>query len=275
MKMKFKIFFSIFALVLIAINVVAYMNMVVRMGLPAGVDIFKGPTVVAFFISIGLTFIVGHFTQKVKQMENDRHIELEEVQREIIYRMGDIAETRSAETGQHVKRVSEFSKYLGMLYGLEKKEYELLANASPMHDIGKVAIPDRVLLKPGRLTIEEFEEMKEHARLGYEILKESGKTIFDAAATIALEHHEKWDGSGYPKGLEGENIHIFGRITAVTDVFDALASKRVYKDAWDDDKIRELFIKERGKHFDPTLVDLLIEHFDDFLQIRSTYSDHQ
>ena len=159
------------------------------------------------------------------------HNELEETQREIIYTMGEIGETRSLETGQHVKRVAEYSKLLALKSGLTPEEAELLKLASPMHDIGKVGIPDSILNKPGKLTPEEFEEMKTHATIGYELLNKSSREILKASAIVAYEHHEKWDGSGYPKGLKGSEIHIFGRITAIADVFDALAHERPYKKA--------------------------------------------
>ena len=155
--------------------------------------------------------------------------EIEETQREVVFRMGAIGETRSKETGNHVKRVAEYSKLLGTLYGLSKEDTELLKQASPMHDIGKVGIPDSVLNKPGSLDTAEWKIMQTHSELGYEMLKHSDRPILKAAATVANEHHEKWDGSGYPNGLEKENIHIYGRITAVADVFDALGSDRCYK----------------------------------------------
>ncbi len=199
--------------------------------------------------------------------------EIEQTQREIIYTMGEIGETRSRETGNHVKRVALYSKELALLYGLDSKEAEILYMASPMHDIGKVGIPDAILLKPGKLTPEEFEIMKTHAELGYEMLRHSNKPILKAAATVAREHHEKWDGSGYPRGLKGEEIHIFGRITAVADVFDALGSERVYKKAWELDRILELFKEQSGKHFDPKIVTLFLDNLDRFTAIRDRYKD--
>ncbi|RXK04178.1 HD domain-containing phosphohydrolase [Halarcobacter bivalviorum] len=199
------------------------------------------------------------------------HEELEETQREIIYTMGEIGETRSKETGFHVKRVAEYSKLLALKYGLSESESETLRLASPMHDIGKVGIPDSILNKPGKLTVEEYDKMKEHTQIGYELLKNSTRDILKASAIVAYEHHEKWDGSGYPRGLSGENIHIFGRITAICDVFDALAHERPYKKAWELDRIIALFKEERAKHFDPTLIDLFLENIDDFLEIKNAY----
>ena len=199
--------------------------------------------------------------------------EIEDIQREIIFTMGTIGESRSKETGNHVKRVAEYSKLLALYYGLDEKEAELLKQASPMHDIGKVEIPDAILNKPGRFDENERKIMNTHAALGYEMLKHSNKPLLKMAAIVANEHHEKWDGTGYPKGLSGENIHIYGRITALADVFDALGSHRVYKKAWDDERIFNLFKEERGKHFDPKLVDIFFEHLDEFLKIRETFRD--
>jgi response regulator RpfG family c-di-GMP phosphodiesterase len=136
-----------------------------------------------------------------------------------------------------------------------------------MHDIGKIGIPDSVLPKPGKLTAEEFEVMKEHARIGSDIFKKSKRPLMQTASIIAHEHHEKWNGSGYPRGLSGENIHIYGRITALVDVFDALSCERVYKKAWPMEKIIDLIREERGKHFDPKLVDIFIENLDQFMEI--------
>jgi len=199
--------------------------------------------------------------------------ELELTQKEIVFTMGMIGEKRSKETGNHVKRVALYSEVLARAYGLDENEVKLLKEASPLHDIGKVAIPDAILNKPGRFTPEEFEIMKKHATHGYEILKYSNRPLLKAAAIVAYEHHEKWAGGGYPRGLKGEEIHIYGRITAVADVFDALGSDRVYKKAWEDEKIFNLFKEERGKHFEPKLVDLFFENIDTILDIRSKLKD--
>ena len=198
---------------------------------------------------------------------------IEETQREVIYAMGEIGETRSKETGNHVKRVAHYSHELALLVGLSHKEADKLQMASPMHDIGKVGIPDAILNAPRKLTKEEFEIMKTHASLGYDMLKSSHKPILQAAAIVANEHHEKWDGSGYPNAKSGEEIHIYGRITAVADVFDALGSDRVYKKAWELERILALFKEESGKHFDPKIVTLFLENLDIFLKIRDTFKD--
>ena len=199
--------------------------------------------------------------------------EIVDTQKEVVFTMGAIGETRSKETGLHVKRVAEYSYLLAIHYGLDEEIANLLRQASPMHDIGKVGIPDNILNKPGKLTSEEFEIMKTHAELGYEMLKHSKREILQASAVVAHSHHEKWDGSGYPAGLKGEEINIFGRITAVSDVFDALGHDRCYKKAWKLEDILELFKEQRGKHFDPELIDIFFDKLDEFLAIQKILED--
>jgi len=200
-------------------------------------------------------------------------IEIEETQREVVFTMGSIGESRSKETGYHVKRVAEYTYLLAKYYGLPEKECDMLKQASPMHDIGKVAIPDAVLNKPGRFNDEERAIMDTHAQLGYDMLQYSKRSLLKMAAIVAYEHHEKYNGKGYPNQTAGEDIHIYGRITALADVFDALGSARVYKSAWDDEKIFKMFKEERGEHFDPKLIDIFFEHLDKFLNIRDTMKD--
>jgi HD-GYP domain-containing protein (c-di-GMP phosphodiesterase class II) len=195
--------------------------------------------------------------------------EIEETQKE----MGEIGESRSKETGNHVKRVAEFSYFLALGLGMSQDEANLLKMASPMHDIGKVAIPDEVLKKPGKLTEEEFAIMKSHTNIGYNLLKNSTRRILKTAAIVAYQHHEKWNGKGYPCGIKGEDIHIYGRITAIADVFDALGSERVYKKAWELDRILNLFKEERGQHFDPRVVDVFFEQLPNIIKVRDAYSD--
>jgi len=209
----------------------------------------------------------------ITEIEN-LHDELEDTQREIIYKLGEIGETRSSETGNHVKRVAEYSKLLAQKVNLSSDDVNRLFIASPMHDIGKIGVPDAILNKPGKLTPDEWEIMKTHTQIGYEILKNSKRETLKAAGIVSYTHHEKWDGSGYPLGLRGEDIHIFGRITAIADVFDALSSERVYKKAWPLEKILELFENEKGKHFDPNLIDIFINNLDEFLAIKDTYKDN-
>jgi response regulator RpfG family c-di-GMP phosphodiesterase len=203
----------------------------------------------------------------------DLNEEIVDTQKEVVFTMGSIGESRSKETGNHVKRVAEYSKILALAYGMSEDEAELLRTASPMHDIGKVAIPDSILKKPARLTTEEFDVMKTHTTLGYEMLKHSKRPILHTAAIVSYEHHERWDGKGYPQGLKGDETHIYGRITAIADVFDALGSKRVYKPAWNDEKIFSLFKEESGHQFDPKIVELFFENKDKILEIRDKFSD--
>lgn len=213
-----------------------------------------------------------HLMSDITQ-EIELHQEIEATQREIIYKMGEIGESRNKETGNHVRRVAEYTKLLARLAGLDEKESETVAMASPMHDIGKVAIPDAVLLKPGKLDDEEWTIMRSHSSIGASVLSGSERPLLKAAAIIAEQHHEKYDGTGYPHGLKGENIHIYGRIVAIADVFDALGSDRPYKKGWELEKILELFRNEKEKHFDPKLIDLFFENLDDFLAIRDRYLD--
>jgi len=195
--------------------------------------------------------------------------EILDTQKEIIERLGEVVEKRSQEASKHVHRVAELSYHLALDYGVDKAQAELLKMASPMHDIGKIGIPDSILLKPGKLTAEEFEIMKTHAELGYNILKTSKRDMLKAAAIVAHEHHEKWDGSGYPFNKKGDDIHIYGRVSAVADVFDALYHKRCYKEAWPLEDILKLFKEESGKHFDPKLVNILLNNTDKYIKIVS------
>lgn len=199
--------------------------------------------------------------------------EILEVQKDIIFTMGSIGEIRSKETANHVKRVAEYSKLLGYYYGLEKDELEMLHMASPMHDIGKVGIPDSILHKPEKLDDNEWKIMKTHVDKGYEMLKHSNRPLMKMAAIVASQHHEKYDGSGYPFGLIAEDIHIYGRITALADVYDALASNRVYKKAWEESSVVQHIKEQKGKHFDPKLVDVFFEHYDEFQAIKLKYAD--
>ena len=199
--------------------------------------------------------------------------EIIDTQKDIIFTMGEIGETRSKETGNHVKRVAEYSKILAVLSGMSEKNADILKMASPMHDIGKVGIPDNILNKPGKFTPDEWQVMQTHSMLGYNMLKGSNKKILKTASIVAKYHHEKFDGSGYPEGLVGNEIPIEARITAIADVFDALGSDRVYKKSWKLEKIYELLQNEKGKHFDPELIDIFFDNLDLFLKIRNTYKD--
>ena len=189
--------------------------------------------------------------------------ELEATQEELIHILGDISESRSHETGDHIRRVADISYKLALYYGLPQAEADKIRLAAPMHDLGKVSIPDAVLNKPGRFTDEEFAKMKSHALVGEQTLMKSKRELLRLAAVLAGSHHERWDGTGYPRGLKGEEIPLAGRICSIADVLDALASPRCYKPAWPEDKIREEFVKQRGAQFQPELVDVLLSHWDE------------
>ena len=199
--------------------------------------------------------------------------EIEETQRELVYRLGGAVETRSKETGGHVRRVAEMSRQLALLAGMNAHDATILKHASPMHDVGKIGISDAILNKPGSLTAAEWVVMQRHTIIGHELFIGSDREILRLGGLISLEHHEKWDGSGYPMGKKGEDIHIAGRITALVDVFDALLSKRVYKDAWELDAVVELLQRESGTHFDPRLVTLLMDNLPLFVAIRALHDD--
>lgn len=250
------------------------LNMVVRMGLPFSLNVVIGPVIAGLLVGTAISFVVKHYLCKINNIEQEKKNVLVDTQRELIYKMGEIGESRSKETGVHVKMVAEYSKLLAQLIGLDENSSELLKNASPMHDIGKVAIPDSILLKPGKLSPAEFDIMKTHTTIGYEILKQSKREILQSAAIVSHHHHEHWDGTGYPQNLKGTNIHIFGRITSVVDVFDALSVDRVYKKAWTIDRIMEFMKENRGSKFDPDLLDIFIVNLDQFLAIRNKYKEY-
>lgn len=200
-------------------------------------------------------------------------IDIQETSKEVVFNLANAVEVRSKETGAHVQRVAMMSERLATYYGLSEQEVTLIKMAAPLHDIGKVAIPDHILHKPAKLDADEWLEMKKHVEYGTQILSTSKRPLIKKACEIVSSHHEKWDGSGYPNGLSGENIPVSGRILALADVFDALGSKRCYKDAWDDEAIKKEFIDQRGKHFEPALVDIMLEHWDEFIKIRQLLPD--
>ncbi|WP_347985806.1 HD domain-containing phosphohydrolase [Methylomonas sp. AM2-LC] len=213
-------------------------------------------------------------TQNVKleiksQVERLRLLtELEQNQKEMIYILTEVMESTSDETGKHIKRMAELSRLLAKLYpSLNDEDIDTIFNAAPMHDIGKIMIPAEILHKPGRYTDAEFEVMKQHSGLAYQLLSRSPRKLMKAAAIIAHEHHEKWDGSGYPRGLKGADIHIYGRIVALADVFDALTHSRRYKNAWSITEAVDYIKSLSGSHFDPELVDIFIQHIDEFIAI--------
>lgn len=199
--------------------------------------------------------------------------ELENTQQEAISMLGTVAEFRSSETANHVVRVAKYAGLLARKLGLPEDEAERIELAAPLHDIGKIGIPDRILMKPGRLTEEEYAIMQRHAEIGYRMLADSKRPLLQAAAQIAHQHQEKWDGSGYPQQLAGEDIHLYGRIVALADVFDALLSRRCYKESWDIDEVTGYIREQRGQHFDPALADLLLDNLDEFSRIAAAHKD--
>jgi putative two-component system response regulator len=206
-------------------------------------------------------------------MVKDRTQELNDTRLEVIRRLGRAAEYRDDMTGFHIIRMSRYSQLLGLAAGMSEVEAEVLLNASPMHDIGKIGIPDKVLLKPGKLDAEEWKTMQTHVDIGVEILSGSNSVLMDMAAEVAQNHHEKWDGSGYPRAIAGENIPLTGRVVAVADVFDALTTERPYKKAWPVEEAVEYLKEQSGKHFEPKLIDLFIAILPDILEIRNQYAE--
>jgi putative two-component system response regulator len=204
-------------------------------------------------------------------MVKERTKELKDTRLEVIRRLGRAAEYRDDMTGFHIIRMSRYSQLLALAAGMQEEDAELLLNASPMHDIGKIGIPDSVLMKPGKFEPEEWKIMQSHVDIGVEILSGSDSVLMNMAAEVAQNHHEKWDGSGYPRALAGENIPLTGRIVAVADVFDALTSERPYKKAWSIEDAIEYLKEQSGKHFQPRLVELFIGIFPEILKVRNEY----
>lgn len=194
-------------------------------------------------------------------------------EQETIFCLSRAAEYRDPETGAHIQRMAHYSRHIARGLGLPEAQQQLLLEAAPMHDIGKVGTPDMILLKPGKLTDEEYVVMKQHAEIGYEVLSSSSSPLLQVAAEIAYTHHEKFDGSGYPRGLRGEEIPLFGRIVAVADVFDALTSERPYKQAWEIERARQFLRDGAGTHFDPVCVEAFMVDWDNVLAIKSRFVD--
>ena len=196
---------------------------------------------------------------------------LQQTELELVYMMSTLADKHCEETSGHVQRVAEYSALIASLLGYGEEQAELIKKASAMHDIGKVTTPDHILHKPSAHTPEEKIIMREHAQAGYEILKESQLPLMKVAAIIAHQHHEKWDGTGYPRALQGKNIHIIGRIVAFADVLDALSSSRKYKDGWNMDDIFAYLKSQRSRQFDPRIVDLFMDNYGLFMEIKEKY----
>lgn len=211
--------------------------------------------------------------RELEKQVQQRTIELEDSRLEVIRRLGRAAEYKDNETGLHVIRMSWYARFLAEAMGANDDWVELLFKAAPMHDIGKIGIADSILLKPGKLDAEQWQEMQRHSQYGAKILGNNDHPLFVMAKEIALFHHEKWDGSGYPKGLKGEEIPLAARVVAITDVYDALTSERPYKKAWSEADALNLLQQEAGKHFDPALVPLFLQSMEKVRQIQQKYAD--
>lgn len=229
----------------------------------------------------GVDYLIKPFRTKELLVRIQTHLklkfyqdqEIEKTQYELISMMGSLAESHHQDTATHVQRVGEYAALIAKLLGFGEEQAQIIQSASMLHDIGKVTTPDAVLHKPEKLTPEEFAIMKQHAKAGYDALSCSSLPLFQVAAIIAHEHHEKFDGSGYPRGLKGHEIHIFGRIVAFADVLDAISSSRAYKMGWKLDEIFSFIKSEHGKHFDPKIVDLFFDNFALFLDIKEKYNN--
>lgn len=219
---------------------------------------------------------------EISQLERQQRLEekvraqtdlLRKSREEIALRLISASQYRDTETGAHIRRLGLYSAKMAELLGMDQDSIDMLRVAAPMHDVGKIGIPDSILLKPGKLTDDEFEQMKKHTVIGASILRGSNVPLLELARTIALQHHERWNGTGYPHGLAGEEIAIEARMVAVADVFDALTHDRVYKKAWPVEKALQLIEDERGEHFDPEIADLFLQHADVMKQIREAHPE--
>lgn len=199
--------------------------------------------------------------------------ELRDIKLEIIKKLGKAAEYKDNETGLHIERMSRYAYWIAKEYGLKESFCDLILNAAPMHDIGKIGIPDNILKKPGKLDDEEWSIMTSHTSIGRDILEGTKGDILSIAKIVAYQHHEKWNGKGYPKGLVGEKINIFARIVAVADVFDALTSKRPYKDGWSIEEAITLIKKESGEHFEPKVVECFLKALPKIIEIKEEFSE--
>ncbi len=235
----------------------------------------KGREVIAFESELH-PILEALASQAAVAMENALlHQRLKEAHLDTVLKLGVAAEYRDRETANHIKRVSLYSGVLAGNLGWRGDQLELIIHAAPMHDVGKVGIPDSVLQKPGRLTPAERQIMEYHTIIGAAILRHSNDELLKISRIVALTHHEKWNGQGYPQGLKAANIPIEGRITAIADVYDALSAKRVYKDAFPEEKVLAIMTEERGQHFDPDLIDIFLANLDEFRHIRTEYHDEK
>jgi putative two-component system response regulator len=246
-----------------------------RKGFELGcVDYITKPVSESLVLARVKTHLLLYQTERtLEQQVSLRTAELVETRLAIIRSLGRAAEFKDDQTGHHVVRMSHYARLLGKACGMTDADADLLMQAAPMHDVGKIGIPDHILKKPGRFDAAEWATMQHHVAFGVDILGSHPSELLQLAKTIALTHHEKWDGSGYPVGLAGEQIPLPGRIVAIADVFDALTSERPYKPAWSVEKVMAFFREERGRHFDPRLVDLLEPLVPEFMAIRQRFDD--
>jgi putative two-component system response regulator len=214
-----------------------------------------------------------HKNLALEGLVGERTAELLSTRLEIIRRLGRAAEYRDNETGMHVLRMSHISRLVGSRIGMSEDDCEILLQAAPMHDVGKIGIADKILLKPGPLEADEWQIMKRHTVIGAEILGDHPSALMRVARTVALRHHERWDGSGYPDGLLGEEIPLAARVVAVADVFDALLSVRPYKAAWSVDRAAVEIRSQSGRHFDPRCAQALLDLLPECLEVRERYRD--
>jgi putative two-component system response regulator len=246
-----------------------------------GVDFINKPFQPETLLARVRTHVMLHSQQQhlevlVRQRTSELEAKTEELEAtrlQVIHQLGRAAEYKDDDTGTHVIRMSHFSRLLAESAGLSADHVDLIFKASPMHDIGKLGIPDSILKKPGKLTDEEFEVMKRHPAIGAGIIGAHKSELLECARVVALTHHEKWNGRGYPRGRAGDDIPIEGRIVALADVFDALTSERPYKKAWSVEDTMALIQREAGQHFDPNLVPLLAERVPEFIEIKRRYDD--
>jgi len=224
-------------------------------------------------LRIGNQLALKRDRDHLERLVQARTRELTDTRLEVIRRLGRAAEYRDNETGLHIIRMSKSAQLLALAIGLGEVDAELILDAAPMHDIGKIGIPDKILLKPGALDEEERAKMREHCEIGANILGEHPSVLLRTAKTAALTHHERWDGTGYPRRLAGEDIPVIGRIVAIADVFDALTSRRPYKEPWPVDRATDEILSESGRHFDPRFVDSFKEILPDIIEIMEAYPD--
>jgi len=224
-------------------------------------------------LDVELLLLISNFAGSA--IENSLlYAKIKQTQNKLIQKLSTAAEFKDDDTSKHTRRVGLYCALVGKKYGLDDAECNLLEQVAPMHDAGKIGIPDAILKKPGKLDYEEFEVMKTHAMMGYKLLEDQSDETLRSAAIIAREHHEKYNGTGYPRGLKGEEITLFGRITAIADVFDALTTKRPYKEPWSLDDAFAFLERERSYHFDPHLIDIFLNSKEEVIEIYETHKDH-